>query len=85
MMRFGLGIVAVGLLGQGAGTFDYVVVGAKLGAAALGVYYLAFRLPQLVIVSAFRWPTTCCSRSTRGCATVRSTAATTSGGAISRR
>ena len=54
MLRFGLGIVAVGLLGQGAGTFDYVVVGAKLGAAALGVYYLAFRLPELVIVSAFQ-------------------------------
>jgi lipopolysaccharide exporter len=54
MLRFGLGIVAVGLLGQGASTFDYVVVGAKLGAAALGVYYLAFRLPELVIVSAFQ-------------------------------
>jgi O-antigen/teichoic acid export membrane protein len=54
MMRFGLGIVAVGLLGQGAKNFDYVVVGGKLGAAALGVYYLAFRLPELVIVSGFR-------------------------------
>jgi lipopolysaccharide exporter len=54
MMRFGLGIVAVGLLGQGARTFDYLVVGAKLGAAALGVYYLAFRLPELVIVSGFQ-------------------------------
>jgi lipopolysaccharide exporter len=54
MMRFGLGIVAVGLLGQGARNFDYVVVGAKLGAAALGVYYLAFRLPELVIVSGFQ-------------------------------
>jgi lipopolysaccharide exporter len=54
MMRFGLGIVAVGVLGQGARSFDYVVVGAKLGAAALGVYYLAFRLPELVIVSGFQ-------------------------------
>ena len=54
MMRFGLGIVAVGLLGQGAKNFDYVVVGAKLGAAALGVYYLAFRLPELVIVAGFQ-------------------------------
>jgi lipopolysaccharide exporter len=54
MMRFGLGIVAVGLLGRGAQNFDYVVVGAKLGAAALGVYYLAFRLPELVIVAGFQ-------------------------------
>ena len=54
MMRFGLGIVAVGLLGQGAKNFDYLVVGGKLGAAALGVYYLAFRLPELVILTGFR-------------------------------
>jgi O-antigen/teichoic acid export membrane protein len=54
MMRFGLGIVAVGVLGQGAKNFDYLVVGGKLGAAALGVYYLAFRLPELVILTGFR-------------------------------
>jgi lipopolysaccharide exporter len=54
MMRFGLGIVAVGLLGRSAQSFDYVVIGAKLGAAALGVYYLAFRLPELVIVAGFQ-------------------------------
>jgi PST family polysaccharide transporter len=54
MMRFGLGIVAVGMLGQGAKNFDYLVVGGKLGAAALGVYYLAFRLPELVILTGFR-------------------------------
>jgi lipopolysaccharide exporter len=53
MMRFGLGIAAVGLLGQGAKNFDYIVIGAKLGAASLGVYYLAFRLPELVIVAGF--------------------------------
>jgi lipopolysaccharide exporter len=54
MLRFGLGIVAVGVLGQGAKNFDYLIVGAKLGATALGVYYLAFRLPELVILTAFR-------------------------------
>ena len=54
MLRFGLGIVAVGVLGQGAKNFDYIIVGAKLGAAALGVYYLAFRLPELVILTGFR-------------------------------
>jgi O-antigen/teichoic acid export membrane protein len=54
MLRFGLGIVAVGLLGQGARNFDYLIVGAKLGAVALGLYYLAFRLPELVILSGFQ-------------------------------
>jgi O-antigen/teichoic acid export membrane protein len=54
MMRFGLGIVAVGVLGQGAKNFDYIIVGGKLGAASLGVYYLAFRLPELVILTGFR-------------------------------
>src|SRR5215216_2347794 len=54
MLRFGLGIVAVGLLGQGASNFDYLIVGAKLGAVALGIYYLAFRLPVLVILSGFQ-------------------------------
>jgi O-antigen/teichoic acid export membrane protein len=38
MLRFGLGIVAVGLLGQGASNFDYLSGGAKLGAVALGLY-----------------------------------------------
>jgi lipopolysaccharide exporter len=54
MMRFGLGIVAVGVLGQGAKNFDYIIVGGKLGATALGLYYLAFRLPELVILTGFR-------------------------------
>lgn len=54
ILGFGLGIVAVGFLGQAAKNFDYVVVGAKLGTVALGFYYLAFRLPELVIMSAFR-------------------------------
>ena len=54
MLRFGLGIVAVGMLGQGARNFDYIIVGAKLGSVALGFYYLAFRLPELVILSGFR-------------------------------
>ena len=39
---------------RGPKNFDYLVVGAKLGAAALGVYYLAFRLPELVILSGFQ-------------------------------
>jgi PST family polysaccharide transporter len=53
LLRFGLGIVAVGLLGNGAKNFDYLVVGATLGEAALGFYFVAFRLPELVVLSVF--------------------------------
>jgi lipopolysaccharide exporter len=47
---FGSGMVAVGLLGEGAKNIDYLIVGAKLGTTALGFYYVAFRLPELVIL-----------------------------------
>jgi PST family polysaccharide transporter len=54
LLRYGLGIVVVGLLGNGAKNFDYIVVGAKLGSTALGFYYLAFRLPELIVLSVFQ-------------------------------
>jgi lipopolysaccharide exporter len=54
LLTYGLGIVAVGLLGNGAKNIDYIVVSARLGAAALGFYYLAFRLPELVVLSVFQ-------------------------------
>jgi PST family polysaccharide transporter len=54
LLRYGVGIVAVGLLGNGAKNFDYLVVGAKLGSTALGFYYLAFRLPELIVLSVFQ-------------------------------
>jgi PST family polysaccharide transporter len=50
LLVFGSGIVAVGLLGELAKNIDYVIVGAKLGTTALGFYYVAFRLPELVIL-----------------------------------
>jgi O-antigen/teichoic acid export membrane protein len=54
LLTYGLGIVAVGLLGNGAKNIDFIVVSARLGAAALGFYYLAFRLPELVVLSVFQ-------------------------------
>ena len=36
MMRFGLGIVAVGVLGQGAKNFDYIIVGGEAGRRRAG-------------------------------------------------
>jgi PST family polysaccharide transporter len=54
LLKFGTGIVAVELLGQIAKSFDYLVVGAKIGATALGFYFLAFRLPELVVLGMFQ-------------------------------
>ena len=54
LLKFGSGIVAVGILGQIAKNFDYLVVGGKIGATALGFYFLAFRLPELVVLGMFQ-------------------------------
>jgi PST family polysaccharide transporter len=54
LLKFGAGIVAVEILGQIAKSFDYLVVGAKIGATALGFYFLAFRLPELVVLGMFQ-------------------------------
>jgi lipopolysaccharide exporter len=51
MLRFGIGITAVQILAEGIRNLDYLIIGAKLGATALGLYYLAFRLPDLIVVS----------------------------------
>jgi lipopolysaccharide exporter len=50
LFLFGSGMIAVGFLGEGAKNIDYLIVGAKLGTTALGFYYVAFRLPELVIL-----------------------------------
>ena len=49
IVRFGAGIVAVAVLGQGIQNVDYLIVGARLGAEALGLYMLAFKLPELTV------------------------------------
>lgn len=53
LARFGSAIVAVGILGEAVRNVDYLVVGARLGADQLGFYFLAFRLPELVILALF--------------------------------
>jgi PST family polysaccharide transporter len=54
MIRFGIGISAVGLIGEAGRNADYLFVGAQLGATALGLYFIAFRLPELLILPGFR-------------------------------
>lgn len=49
LLPYGGRIVGVGLLGAFVRNLDYVVVGRILGAATLGVYVLAFRIPDLLV------------------------------------
>ncbi len=49
LLRFGGHIVGVGVLGAIIRNLDYLLVGRLLGAATLGVYVLAFRIPDLMI------------------------------------
>ncbi len=53
LVRFGGAIVLVGVLGEAVRNVDYLVVGARLGADQLGFYFLAFRLPELVVLAFF--------------------------------
>lgn len=48
-MSFGGHVVVVNLLGALIRNLDYLLVGRMLGAAVLGVYVLAFRIPDLLI------------------------------------
>jgi lipopolysaccharide exporter len=52
LFRFGSHIATVGLLGTVLRNIDYVVIGRALGTRALGLYTLAFRLPQLLVEGA---------------------------------
>lgn len=49
LIPFGSHIVGVDLLGALVRNLDYILVGRLLGAATLGVYVLAFRIPDLLI------------------------------------
>jgi len=49
LLPFGGHVVAIDLLGALIRNADYLLVGRLLGAATLGVYTLAFRIPDLLI------------------------------------
>lgn len=49
LLRFGGQVAVIRILGSLRSTLDYVVVGAVLGAAALGYYGMAYKLPELLI------------------------------------
>lgn len=49
LLKYGVNIVAVDALGVTLNNVDYLFVGRLLGAEALGVYTLAFRIPELLV------------------------------------
>ncbi len=49
LLGYGSNIVSVNALGTLINQADYLLVGRLLGAAALGVYTLAFRIPELLV------------------------------------
>ncbi len=50
LLRFGLPLVGLDIIDIGVLNADYLLVGRYLGAAALGVYTLAFRIPDLIVL-----------------------------------
>ena len=52
-LRFGGPVAGSSLLARLIFDIDYLIVGALLGAQALGYYTLAFRLPELIIINVF--------------------------------
>ncbi|MEO8288309.1 MAG: lipopolysaccharide biosynthesis protein [Chloroflexota bacterium] len=49
MMGYGLQVMMAGGLGTLLGDVDYLIIGRLLGETALGLYTLAFRIPELLI------------------------------------
>jgi O-antigen/teichoic acid export membrane protein len=51
LLRFGGALTVTDILGAVFSNVDYLVVGRVLGASALGLYTLGFRLPELLILN----------------------------------
>lgn len=51
LIRFGLPVTAVTLLAYAIYNVDYLAIGERLGPTDLGLYTLAYRIPELVVLS----------------------------------
>jgi PST family polysaccharide transporter len=51
LIRFGLPVTAVTLLAYAIYNVDYLAIGERIGPTALGFYTLAYRVPELVVLS----------------------------------
>lgn len=54
LMRFGMPLMLTDIQAAVWSNLDYVIVGRLLGGTALGIYTLAYRLPELLILSVWR-------------------------------
>jgi PST family polysaccharide transporter len=54
LTRFGGAVLVADLVHAAAANLDYVVVGKVLGGTALGIYVLAYRLPELLLLGVVR-------------------------------
>jgi PST family polysaccharide transporter len=54
LFRYGVPTAASGLLSNLVLNIDYIIVGRVLGATQLGLYTLAFRVPEMLVVSVFQ-------------------------------
>ena len=54
LLRKGSGFAVIAVIAGAGRNADYLIIGVTLGTTALGFYYLAFRLPELVIVGPFQ-------------------------------
>lgn len=50
LLGYGTSILGLGILSVIASNADYLIVGRYLGASALGIYTLAYRLPELLVL-----------------------------------
>ena len=53
LMQFGASVAALQLLSELGTNSDYLVVGHQLGSVALGLYTVAFRLPELMLSNVY--------------------------------
>jgi len=51
LLRFGIPVTAVTLLAYAIYNVDYLAVGTRLGAEDLGLYTLAYRIPELLVLN----------------------------------
>jgi lipopolysaccharide exporter len=51
LLSYGMQLTLVDLLGTIVGNADYVIIGRTLGSGPLGLYILAFTIPQMVTIS----------------------------------
>ncbi|HET8599492.1 MAG TPA: lipopolysaccharide biosynthesis protein [Segeticoccus sp.] len=51
LLRYGLPLMAVAVLGVVVDNLDYLVVGRRMGERELGLYTLAYRVPELLVLN----------------------------------